>query len=233
MNWDRWLDEVIEKAEQLSLFGGPKLTVDAKRPEERKIKPRPSSDRAAGGVPSAAPKRKLKVPAQGGKAPPGGGWRRTPSGWARGQGDTYEWQPAEGGAPTQTTPAAAAAELGAWAQANAPSYTFMAPEAVGKYPDGETRYATRPQTRKVEVSVFEDHITLGIDARAGRANSEARKTMATFKNLLAKRVTSQYPGVTPHHAKQQGSRVWATYLGSDRMAPKDQIRIGLRLQAKK
>ncbi len=99
MNWDRWLDEVLEKADQLSLFGGPKLTVAARRPAERTIAKRPDSDKPGGagaGTPTAAPTRRLKVPPPGGKAPPGGGWRKTPSGWARGQGDTYEWQPAGG-----------------------------------------------------------------------------------------------------------------------------------------
>jgi hypothetical protein len=228
-DWSKWFDEVLGKAEQLSLFGQPKLSVKVNRPEERQIAPRPPS----GPHPTAKPQHRLTVPPKGPKPPPGGGWRRTPSGWARGEGDNYEWQPANAPARQGTTPAAAAAEIASWAQDNAPSYTFMAAEVAGKYPDGETRYVTRPQTRKVEVFVFDDQVTLGIDARAGRANSDARKAMATFKNLLAKRVTSQYPDVTPHHAKQQGSRVWATYLGSDRLAPKDQIRIGLRLKAKK
>ena len=82
MNWDRWLDEVLGKA-------ATKLTVEARTPAEREITPRAPADK-----PSTAPTRKLMVPAAGGhRAPPGGGWRRTPSGWARGQGGTYDWQP--------------------------------------------------------------------------------------------------------------------------------------------
>jgi hypothetical protein len=82
MNWDRWLDEVLDKAVT-------KLTVSARVPGERQIAPRVP----AAAKPSAAPKRKLTVSPGGHKAPPGGGWRRTPSGWARGEGDSYDWQP--------------------------------------------------------------------------------------------------------------------------------------------
>lgn len=70
-------------------FKAEQLKLQFHRPKERKIRERiePSDQ------PTAAPKRKLVVPPKGPKSPPGGGWRRTPSGWARGQGETYEWQP--------------------------------------------------------------------------------------------------------------------------------------------
>jgi hypothetical protein len=84
MNWDRWLEEVLGKADD-----GPKLSVRARPVQERKIRPRPEE----GETPTAAPKTRLTVPAKSGKAPPGGGWKRTPSGWARGDGDAYEWKP--------------------------------------------------------------------------------------------------------------------------------------------
>jgi hypothetical protein len=66
----------------------PKLTVGARRPEQREIESRGPAK------PTAAPKRRLTVPSKGGhKPPPGGGWRRTPNGWAKGQGDNYQWKP--------------------------------------------------------------------------------------------------------------------------------------------
>jgi hypothetical protein len=56
---------LLIKAKQLSLFGAPPAKAAAPK--------------------AAAPKA--------GKMPPGGGWRRTKGGWARGHGATYEWRP--------------------------------------------------------------------------------------------------------------------------------------------
>lgn len=91
IDWSQWFEDVIEKAEQLSLC--PKLTVkvESKKPEEREIEPR-AKDEFTRPHP-AAPKRRLTVPPKGPQPPPGDGWRRTPNGWARGQGDSYEWKP--------------------------------------------------------------------------------------------------------------------------------------------
>jgi hypothetical protein len=92
IDWNQWFEDVIEKAEQLSLFG-PKLTVkvEGKKPEEMEIEPRAEGELTR--PRPAAPKRRLTVPPKGPKPPPGGGWRRTPNGWAQGQGDSYKWEP--------------------------------------------------------------------------------------------------------------------------------------------
>jgi len=73
------------KALQLDLFGGADVASE----------PRAQLSLFGGTVPAAPRAPRAPRPGAGSHMPPGGGWRRTPKGWARGHENSndYEWRP--------------------------------------------------------------------------------------------------------------------------------------------